>query len=395
MKKEDPRFYIPITRVDEEKRMVYGYATTEAVDSYGTVIDLDSVKRCLPDYLQWRNIREMHQPSAVGRADDITLDENGLYIGAKIIDDQAWKKVKEGVYKGFSVGGKKDYQEDDRIFMKRINEISLADRPSNEDCVFDTFRIYQEKEGDAVEKADATKQEVDTGGGGENDIARYIGEEAYDAQTAIYALTSIMDLLNKEQNEAEKMPDQIEALAVVVEKLKDFIASEIKEDHSVGMMRIADFKIGDDLTLEDGTVCRLIGPETEAETIERIGKEMSKKNVERIQAMHDHTVAMGADCGGAKRTGEGSDVIRIDGFEQDGKPVDIRGIEELKGVAETFFKRIVELESQPAPTDSVTRAIPKEQDLGVGDAGTKAEEPKTADEAIKRIHAAGGQRITI
>ncbi len=141
--KDDSRLFVNICRVDEEKRMVYGYATTEAVDSYGTVIDLDSVKKALPDYLKWRNIREMHQASAVGTAEDITIDDKGLYIGAHVTDNAAWSKVKDGVYKGFSIGAKKDYQDGNRLFIAKINEISLADRPSNEDCMIDTFRIYR------------------------------------------------------------------------------------------------------------------------------------------------------------------------------------------------------------------------------------------------------------
>ena len=60
-KKVDPKIYIPITRIDEEQRMVYGYGTREDLkDSYGTIIDLASVKRCIPDYEKYRNIREMH-----------------------------------------------------------------------------------------------------------------------------------------------------------------------------------------------------------------------------------------------------------------------------------------------------------------------------------------------
>lgn len=50
------------------------------------------------NYLEHGNIREMHQLSAVGTADEASIDDRGLYIGAKVVDDVAWGKVTSGVY---------------------------------------------------------------------------------------------------------------------------------------------------------------------------------------------------------------------------------------------------------------------------------------------------------
>src|SRR6476646_8200645 len=35
-----------------------------------------------------------------------TRHDKGLYLAAKIVDDEAWEKVVQGVYKGFSIGGR-------------------------------------------------------------------------------------------------------------------------------------------------------------------------------------------------------------------------------------------------------------------------------------------------
>ena len=56
--------------------------------------------------MKFANIREMHQLSAVGVAKEAAVDDKGLYLGAKIVDDQAWQKITEGVYKGYSIGGR-------------------------------------------------------------------------------------------------------------------------------------------------------------------------------------------------------------------------------------------------------------------------------------------------
>src|SRR5947207_3858355 len=100
------RIFAAIVKTDPDKRMVYGYASTEALDSQGEKISKAAMVKALPDYMLWANVREMHQSSAVGVAKSAEIDDKGLYLQAKIVDDAAWEKVKEGVYKGFSVGGK-------------------------------------------------------------------------------------------------------------------------------------------------------------------------------------------------------------------------------------------------------------------------------------------------
>ena len=64
------RFYAPIAKVDAQERMVWGYASTEAEDDQGEVITRDALAAALGDYLKFANIREMHQMSAVGVAEE-------------------------------------------------------------------------------------------------------------------------------------------------------------------------------------------------------------------------------------------------------------------------------------------------------------------------------------
>lgn len=137
----DFEVYCDFQKVDEEQHMVYGYATTEALDSQGEIVELAATERAVEDYKKWRNIREMHGPSVAGTAPVIEMRKNGLWIGAEIIDDNAWKKVKKGAYKGFSIGGKKlevltEFSETLKKNVTRIKdylltEISLVDRPAN------------------------------------------------------------------------------------------------------------------------------------------------------------------------------------------------------------------------------------------------------------------------
>src|SRR5207253_3263645 len=94
----DMRFYGTITKIDADHRMVWGYASTEAEDSQGEIVRREALDAALADYMRFANIREMHQPSAVGVATEAGLDAKGLHLGARIVDDEAWRKVVEGVY---------------------------------------------------------------------------------------------------------------------------------------------------------------------------------------------------------------------------------------------------------------------------------------------------------
>lgn len=138
------RIYAAIRKFDEARRLVWGYASTEALDAQGEIIKREAVEAALPNYMRFGNIREMHQASAVGVATDAEMDDRGLHLKVKVIDDDAWRKVEEGVYKGFSIGGRvteRDRLERHIVTGCEISEISLVDRPANAECVFDIYKV--------------------------------------------------------------------------------------------------------------------------------------------------------------------------------------------------------------------------------------------------------------
>jgi hypothetical protein len=403
-KKAAPQMYVPILRVDEEERMVYGYGTREdVVDSYGTIIDLDSVRKALPDYMQWRNVREMHQSSAVGTADEITIDDKGVQLGVKVVDDVAWNKVKTGVYKGFSIGGKKDYQDGNRIFLKEITEFSLVDRPSNGGCPFEEFRIYGGDE-EMEETAEVATQEVaevvetnvaetevvqervdapeivevvDTTVAqevveertevvetevveevvelsAEPEIKRYAGEEVYDAKMAISALECVQTLLLFEQNEVKgEDSGQVADLKIVIEKLKSFIASEIMEDNSAP---------------EEPVELSAV-PE-----VTRQAKRYASDDKDRIKRIMEIARELGAEdeddneeeCNMSSE----SDITRMSSdlhVAQD-------EITRLAGVNSDLVARIAALEAEPEAPKGILRVIGKENDTVSETAVTRVEE---------------------
>jgi phage head maturation protease len=137
------RFFWPIAKVDAEQRMVWGYASTEALDEQGEIVRREALEAALGTYMRFANIREMHQPSAVGVAKEAAVDDRGLYLAAKIVDDVALELVIQGVYKGFSIGGRvtaRDPTNRSIITGLALTEISVVDRPANPEAVFDCWK---------------------------------------------------------------------------------------------------------------------------------------------------------------------------------------------------------------------------------------------------------------
>lgn len=132
--------FIPITKIDEDEHMVYGWASTPQLDSDGEVIAVEALEKALPKYLQFPTIREMHQPKAVGTTKNAEVSEKGLYIGAKIVAEDAWKLVKEGVYTAFSVGGNIVEKVKNVIHDMELIEISLVDVPANKGAVIELWK---------------------------------------------------------------------------------------------------------------------------------------------------------------------------------------------------------------------------------------------------------------
>ncbi len=137
--------FIPITKVDAMQRLVYGLATAEIADRSGEICDYASTK---PHYEKWSdeiaqssrgkslgNLRAMHGAVAAGKVTALTVNDEAkqIEICAKVVDDDEWRKVQEGVYTGFSQGGSyiRRWTDEDGLtrYTAAPSEISLVDLP--------------------------------------------------------------------------------------------------------------------------------------------------------------------------------------------------------------------------------------------------------------------------
>lgn len=162
--------FAQIKKVDEAQRLVYGRAAQEVVDKSDEVMDYASSK---PHFASWSadvakdsgnlslgNVRAMHGKVAAGKLTAIEFNdaEKAIDVVAKVVDDAEWKKVLEGVYTGFSIGGsyvgtptvEKMDGRDVKRYTAKPSELSLVDRP----CI-PSAKFFE------VRKADGVTEQVE------------------------------------------------------------------------------------------------------------------------------------------------------------------------------------------------------------------------------------------
>jgi hypothetical protein len=141
------RLYGAIEKVepqDDGTVRVHGIATSETVDDQDEIVRADAIRAALPDYMRFPALREMHQLSAAGTTLEAEVGDDGMTrIVAHVVDPVAVAKVKNKVYRGFSIGGRvtqRDAANSKAITGLVLNEISLVDRPANPAAVFDCWK---------------------------------------------------------------------------------------------------------------------------------------------------------------------------------------------------------------------------------------------------------------
>ena len=141
------RLYGAIQKVEPQNDgtvRVHGVATSEAVDDQGETVRADAIRAAIPEYMRFPALREMHQLSAAGTTLEAEVCEDGTTrIVAHVVDPVAVAKVKNQVYRGFSIGGRVTQREAGNpktITSLVLNEISLVDRPANPEAIFDCWK---------------------------------------------------------------------------------------------------------------------------------------------------------------------------------------------------------------------------------------------------------------
>ena len=424
------RLYAAIEKteeLDDGTIKVWGYASAPTVDSDGETITADAMKAALPDYMKFGAVRDMHQPNAIGTAIEASVEADGrTFFGAHVVDPVAVIKVRNSVFKGFSIGGRvtsRDAVEKATITGLKLIEVSLVDRPANPDAVFTMYKAETEmtavetlakmvNDGDVtpeqlvelvkasqvapVEPEPVADAVIDVPAPDVAEKADDAVEAATDADAAVvepvekgmghvadlaYTLRCVAYMVADQQDEAEREGDA----SPVPASLKAWLATGLGILNAMTAEETAELLAA--VPALDNGVPDLIAMADSVTDLEKAGARNSKTDKHTIQSMHDGACALGADCGTDKA--ETIDIAKVaDDLAK-----------ALTAATDPLNKRIAELEALPAPAKAVLKLVGKGDDV-IDTSKADAELDTTgmtpdqiAFAQIKKLHAMGGKPL--
>ena len=176
---DNVRLSMPFSKVDVERRIVSGFATLDNLDRQQDIVTADASVKAFSKFRG--NIREMHQPVAVGKMVNFKEDKyfdpetkkfyNGVYVSAYVSKgaQDTWEKVLDGTLSGFSIGGKMNkwddaYDEKMDTTVRVIKEydlveLSLVDTPANQFA--NILSVEKTDLGGTLVKGDITETEIE------------------------------------------------------------------------------------------------------------------------------------------------------------------------------------------------------------------------------------------
>lgn len=173
------RLQMPLSKVDQQNRLVSGFATLDNVDTQGDVVLSEASAKA---FARARgNLREMHAPIAVGKIVDFREDEfydsatgtfyRGIFVTARVSEGapDTWAKVLDGTLSGFSIGGSiieatNEFVKDSGVTVRFIKdydliELSLVDNPANQ--LANVFSIQKTATGSVTVKGMAAETVIE------------------------------------------------------------------------------------------------------------------------------------------------------------------------------------------------------------------------------------------
>ncbi|VVB63286.1 DNA ligase [uncultured archaeon] len=117
----EKEYHAAIFKADAEKRLVFGVVSEPlTVDAQGDVLSEEEIERFAHNFLinsqkfdvrhNWKQVRASIVESWIAKSDfewmGQVIKKGSWIIGVKVFDDDLWGKIKAGVYRAFSVGGR-------------------------------------------------------------------------------------------------------------------------------------------------------------------------------------------------------------------------------------------------------------------------------------------------
>jgi phage head maturation protease len=362
------KLYADISKTEEQEDgtiKVYGFASSQSVDSDGEIVTSEAIRTAIPDYMKFGAVREMHDSKkAAGTALEMKVEDDGrTTFAAHITDPVAVTKVKTGTYKGFSIGGRAltkergnvQKGEATKITELKLVEVSLVDRPANPDAILTCFKA------DEVEKPPHDSEEQE-------------------------AIAHLQELVNK----GAISPKRLAALAaeqVKKAKHEDMLAKSFWDAADLAQMQAllkrlqANAKFGKAMAGESDTVPTRLAKSVAGLSAILMDMAIEPQDDTITKAAEPAAALQEAPCENMGNPALGDDLAKA-----------------LRSEIADVKKQLQEALAQPAPAKAILKTIGKAEDIGdIGSGIAKAEHPpadatqeQIAAWEIKKLHASHG-----
>jgi hypothetical protein len=292
---------MPFSKVDKERRIVSGFATLDNVDRQSDIVTAEASMKAFSKFRG--NIREMHQPLAVGKMVSFKEDKyfdpeskkfySGVYVSAYVSKgaQDTWEKVLDGTLSGFSIGGRMNKYEDayDSNVDKQIRiikeydlmELSLVDTPANQ---FANILSVQKVDGVDTIKGDSVNTEIENVFWDPESGVVKISENEAEVSPTTGAPMQNIGFVEKNDNEKTDM------IKFLVDSAKGISASKINKEVSpmtdttneVVLDAPAEEVVAEETTVEESQVA----PEADA------GEEVTEDAVEEVEKAETTTTVV-------------------------------------------------------------------------------------------------------
>jgi hypothetical protein len=289
---ETVRLSMPFSKVDQERRIVSGFATLDNVDRQADVITTEASLKAFKKFRG--NIREMHQPISVGKMVNFKEDRyfdpetksfySGVFVSAYISKgaQNTWEKVLDGTLSGFSIGGKMnkwdegyDKKNDKTIRIVKdydLLELSLVDNPANQ---FANILFVEKVDGINIIKGQNLDIEFENVfWDKENSIIKVSSSESEESPIDGTLMENI-GFVEKDDNE------KLEMIKFLVDSAKGINTSKIKKGED-SMEKTTENILEKN---SDVVVKTEVAPEADAEATAKVEKSHSKED-KKEKSMH-------------------------------------------------------------------------------------------------------------
>ncbi len=166
------RFHAEIKQVDEEKRIIRGFANTKNIDRVGDIVEPSAFRKSLAAFSRRGKILWGHWGNGIGTAINAEIRDKGFFLEAQIgtgfdasgsfiasleIED-AWNRIRQGINDAFSIGfqiiesesipeadrpTQGFYTADRRIILLDLYEVSVVAIEANVQSTFNIVKAMQ------------------------------------------------------------------------------------------------------------------------------------------------------------------------------------------------------------------------------------------------------------